>query len=104
MTAAFKLNVCLQFLRRTYYRPATQGWDVEKLKSLAADTYVAATETVTITGTSSELGSFTGQITFEKIILLGALEQLLIEVDPDNTPAPPPSGYTPDFSCRPIST
>ncbi len=104
MTAAFKLNVCLQFLRRTYFRPATQDWDVASLKSLATDAYQAATQEVTITGTSSELGSFNGQITFEKMILLGALEQLLLEVDPDNTPAPPPAGYLPDFSSRRVMT
>ena len=104
MSDDLKLSACLQYLRRTYYLPATQLWDLPKLKAIATAAYAEASEQVTIVATASDLGSTTGQVTFDKWLLIAAVEQLLLEVDPDNTPAPPSRGYIPDYSCLRTST
>lgn len=101
---ALKLSACLQYLRRFYYQPSTEDWNVTALKALATTAFASATKEIAITGTQSELGSASGIIKFDQTILLAALEILLAEVDPDNTPQPPPAGYVPDFSYRPVST
>lgn len=104
MSDDLKLSACLQYLRRTYYLPATQLWNVPALRAIATKAYEEASEQVTIISSGSELGSTTGQITFDKWLLIAAVEQLLLEVDPTNTPAPPPRGYLPDYSCLRTST
>jgi hypothetical protein len=100
---ALKYSAILQYLRRYYYL-GDDTWNVVALKTLATEAFAAATDEVSITNTSSELGSAGGIFKFDKAILLAAIETLLAEVDPDNTPLAPPSGYIPDFSQRPVTT
>jgi hypothetical protein len=97
-----KLAACLQFLRRSHYTAGV--YDVAAIRTASAAAFAEGTEQVTITSTSSELGAAGGQVTFDKWILIAAYEQLLLEVDPANTPAPPPSGWIPDFSGRYVET
>jgi len=100
---ALKHSAVLQYLRRYYY-VSGDTWNVAALKTLANEVFASATEEVAITSTASELGSAGGILKFDKAILLSAIETLLLEVDPDNTPLPPSAGYIPDFSQRPVST
>jgi len=81
-----KLAACLQFLRRSHYTAGV--YDVAAIRTASAAAFAEGTE----------------QVTFDKWILIAAYEQLLLEVDPANTPAPPPSGWIPDFSGRYVET
>lgn len=101
LSDAFKLNACLQYLRRTYYL-GNSVWNVAALRELATAAFNEASQQVTITQTNSELGGGSGVVTFEKWILIGAIETLLREVDPANTPAPPPTGSVPDHSAHAV--
>lgn len=100
---ALKHSAVLQYLRRYYYQ-GNDTWNLVALKALATEAFASATDEVAITNTASELGSAGGIFKFDKAILLSAIETLLLEVDPDNTPLPPSAGYIPDFSQRPVST
>lgn len=104
MNQALQHSAVLQYLRRKYFVSGTT-WDVASLKALADTAFSTSTEEVVITSTSSEAaGAASGAVRFDKAILLAAIEELLLEVDPDNTPAPPAAGYVPDFSYRPVQT
>ena len=104
MNQALQHSAVLQYLRRTYFVSGTT-WNVAALKALADTAFATATNEVAITGTSSETGGAASAVVkFDKALLLAAIEELLLEVDPDNTPAAPPSGFTPDFSYRPVQT
>jgi hypothetical protein len=95
----------LAYLRRKYWTALTETWNVAALQTLADTAYAAGTKTVTITGTSTEAGgSGSGEVTFDKLTLLAALEELLAEADPDNAPPVRARGFTPDFSLRNSST
>lgn len=101
MDDAAKLAACTQYLRRKYYLPATATWNVIALRALADTAFAEASESVTFIASGSEAGGSTqAQVTFDKWILISALETLLLEADPDNIPAAPPSGSIPDFSGR----
>lgn len=50
---------------------------VEELKAIADSVFTAATEEVTITGTSADGGSANGEITFPKWLYLKVLEELI---------------------------
>lgn len=105
MNEGLALTTCTQYLRRKYYIASSASWDVAALRALADTAFATGTKEVVIIGTSSEAGgAASAQVKFDKLILLAALETLLLEVDSDNTPEPPPSGYVPDFSQRPIQT
>jgi hypothetical protein len=60
---------------------------LDDLKADADTTFAAATDTVTLTSGAFEGGSQSGEITFEKILLGKALEELIGEYDPDFDPA-----------------
>lgn len=75
MTDREKIDYAKSFLRRTKSLP--------ELKQLAVDTFGAATDTITLTSGAFEGGSQSGQITFEKALLGKAIEELLMEIDPD---------------------
>lgn len=101
MDDAAKLAACTQYLRRTYYLRATATWNIPALRQLSTTAFSEASNAVTITSTGSEAGgSAQGQVTFDKWLLISAVESLLLEVDPDNTPDAPPSGSIPDHSQR----
>lgn len=91
MDDAAKLETVKQYLRRKY------ASDVPGLKTLADRIAESAVRAVTITGQTFEGGSAQGQITFEKLAYLNAVEQLILELDPDNTPTAPPAVTFADF-------
>lgn len=72
-----KIETVKSYLRRTY--PVSSDGSIATLQSLATQAYASATSSVTLTSTSSEGGSQSGQITFEKMSMLAALEELLAE-------------------------
>jgi hypothetical protein len=105
MDDAAKLATCIQYLRRTYYLRASSSWNLTALRAIATAAFAEASEQVTIIGTGSEAGgTASGQVTFDKWILIAAVNAVLEEADPDGLPAAPPSGSIPDFSCRPTET
>lgn len=102
MDDSAKLDACQQYLRRKYYKAG--AYDLVALRQLADAAFAEANNQVTITATASEAGgSGQGTITFDKWLLISALEDLFLEIDPTNTPAPPPSGTLPDHSRRYVS-
>lgn len=96
-----KLLACVQYLRRVYYVGA-DAWNLAALKALATTAFAEASKTVTIIGTNSEIGGASAQVTFDKMLLLSAIEQLLAEVDPAAPPPGAPSGAYMDFSGRAV--
>jgi hypothetical protein len=80
-TDEMKYN-CTRFLRREY-----KG-NVDGLKELARQAYAEGSETVTLTQGSFEGGTGQGQVTFNKLLLLGVLEDLLEELDASYVPPP----------------
>jgi hypothetical protein len=95
---AAKLETVKQYLRRKY------ATNVEGLKTLADRIAESAVKAVTITGQTFEGGSAQGVITFEKLAYLNAVEQLILELDPDNTPKAPPAVAFADFSSSHLET
>lgn len=93
---ADKINTIKQYMRRK--------WSVTKLQTEADALFLMATEEVTITSQGFEGGTASGQISFPKILTLQAIEELLLELDPDNTPKPAGGSVHPDFSTRTVST
>ncbi|MDQ8206209.1 hypothetical protein QEH52_01715 [Coraliomargarita sp. SDUM461003] len=91
-----RLATVKQYLRRKF--------DAAQLRAKADDIFDLATEEVTITSQGFEGGTSAGQISFPKILLLQAIEELIAEKDPDNTPSAPGGSIHPDFSQRSIST
>ena len=98
MDDAAKLETVKQYLRRKY------ATNVEGLKTLADRIAESAVKSVTITGQTFEGGSAQGQITFEKLAYLSAVEQLILELDPDNTPTAPAAVSYADFSSSQTET
>lgn len=93
-----RIEIAKQYLRRKYQN------NLAGLKALASQVAETAFDAVTITGDGFEGGTAQGQITFEPIAYLGAIEGLIIEMDPDNTPLPNPAGSVADFSVRAITS
>jgi hypothetical protein len=64
---------------------------IDNLKTVADTTYGTATDTVTLTSSAFEGGTGSGEITFEKVLLGQAIEELIQEFDPGYiTPSPIP--------------
>ena len=97
MSPADRISVAKRYLRRKYAN------DLEGLKTLAETVAGSAFSTVTITGNAFEGGSANGQITFEPLEYLGAVEDLIAELDPE-APAQASSVIHTDYSCRPVET
>lgn len=91
-----KLNTVKQYMRRK--------WNAATLRTKADELFELATEEVTITSNGFEGGNAAGQVTFPKIILLQAIEELILEKDPTGTEAAPGGSTYPDFSTRSLST
>lgn len=68
-----KVEYAKKYLRRKY------AGNNAGLATLADEVFAEATDTVTLTGTSFEGGSGSGQITFEKALLGAAVEEVLEE-------------------------
>ncbi len=68
-----KIEAAKSYLRRKY------TGDLAGLKLYADSVFTAATDAVEITGISSEGGNTTGQIVFEKSLLLIMVEELIRE-------------------------
>jgi hypothetical protein len=86
-----RIEIAKQYLRRKY------ASDVPGLKTLANRIAESAFAAVTITGQTFEGGSAQGTVTFEKMAYLSAVEQVLAELDPDNTPTAPAAVRFADF-------
>jgi hypothetical protein len=91
------------YLRRTYYRSGTDDWDVAALQTLATTTYASATKEVVINSTSSEAGgAAAGELKFNKMILLQAIEALLQNECASSLPPAEPVSSITNFGCRPV--
>jgi hypothetical protein len=90
-------------LRRIYYRADTDDWDVDALKALALTAYASATREVIINSTSSEAGgAAAGEVKFNKMILLQAIEALLQNECGESLPPAEPTGTITNFGNRPV--
>lgn len=84
---ADQFSAVYNYLRRRHYNATTETWDVAGLQKIADDAFAAGTRTVTITSSSSDAGgAASGEMSFDKLTLLNAVNALLAEADPDNTP------------------
>lgn len=93
-----RIATVMQYLRRKYEN------NVAGLKALAESIATTGLEAVTITGHAAEGASVQGQLTFEPLAYLAAVEAMILELDPDNTPAAPGGGTVIDFSTRSHTT
>jgi len=97
VSPADRIATAKRYLRRKY------ADNIEGLKTLAETVASSAFSSVTITGNAYEGGSANGQITFEPLEYLGAVEELIAELDPDS-PQPAASVIHTDYSCRMVET
>jgi hypothetical protein len=70
-----KISIAKAHLREIYAN------DLAGLKRYSAEVFAEATETVTLVNSSFEGGQGSGQITFEKILLLAAIRELIAEME-----------------------
>lgn len=96
MDSAGKIETLKQGLRIKY------GNNVEGLKKLFDEVFAGATRFVEITGTSFEGGSAQGVQVFERLEYLAAVQSVLGEKDPTNTPTPPAGGAYASLRCGPL--
>lgn len=95
----------LAYLRDKYWNADTEEWDVEDLRTMRDTAFASATRTVTITSTSTEAGGAgAGEITFDKMTLVAALNDLIAEADPSSQPPARGRGFQADFGQRYSST
>jgi hypothetical protein len=97
MTSAERIVAAKKYLRRKY------AADLDGLKTLADSIATGAFEAVTITGNQYEGGGADGQITFEPLEYLAAVEDVIADIDPA-APAPASLVMHSDFSQRPVTT
>lgn len=71
-----QIDYVKSYLRRKYVN------DVAALRTYADQVFQTATDEVVLTTTSFEGGSAGGQVKFNKMMVLGAIEELLAEIDP----------------------
>jgi hypothetical protein len=91
------------YLRRTHYRSLTEDWDYAALTALATTLFASATKEVTITGTSSEAGgAASGQMKFDKMVYLQAVEALIAAECADELPPEDPQSTITNFGHRPV--
>lgn len=95
----------LAYLRDKYWAADAEEWDVADLRTLRDTAFPVATRTVTITSTSTEAGGAgAGEVTFDKMTLVAALNDLIAEADPVSQPPARGRGFQPDFSQRNSAT
>lgn len=97
MDDATRIDTVRRYLRRTFAANPTG------LRALATQLYTSGTTSVTLTGQSFEGGSHSGQITFETLAYLTAVEDVLSEIDADSPPPTPDRTYA-RFSPAPVIT
>ena len=99
MDDAARIATATRYLRRRY------AGDANGLRKLA-DTVVTngAFEHVQITGQGFEGGQASGQLVFEPLAYLAAIEALILELDPASAPAVPSPSRLADFSAGYLST
>jgi hypothetical protein len=71
---------------------------LEDLRDLATKVFNQAVEDVTITGTSAEGGSASGEVTLPKWVYLSAIEECIAVLDPSAIIQTRQLGTRPDFS------
>lgn len=98
MDSEAKIETLKQGLR-IKYRGNLNG-----LKKLFEEVFAGATRFVEITGTSFEGSSAQGVHIFERLEYLRAVQDILGEMDPDNTPKAPPAGAFADLSYGCLQT
>ena len=104
MQAAHDYQAVYDYLRLKHYQSATQDWNVPALKALADTAFTAGTREVVINSTSSEAGgSASGVVSFNRLVLLQAVMDLLREVAPDALPPEAPTGHVVSFGERYLS-
>lgn len=104
MQSADAFATIYAYLRRTYYVAASGTWNAAALTALATQVFSSATKEVVITGTSSEVGgAASGQVKFDKMVYLQAIETLLQNECPDSLPPVDPCGTQTNFGCSPVS-
>jgi hypothetical protein len=81
VTDADAIYAAKLYLRRKYASNLTG------LKQLAEQIACEAFDTVTLTGQSFEGGSHSGQVALPRLGYLRAIEELIIELDPDTVPS-----------------
>jgi hypothetical protein len=98
-------DTILAYLRDKYWNAADGTWDVEALREMRDAAFAAATRVITITSSSSEAGgAAAGEITFDRMTLVAALNDLLAEADPAAAPPVRSRGIQVVFSNRKSST
>src|SRR5688572_19951067 len=76
-------DTILAYLRSKYWDAETGEWDLEALREMRDAAFAAATRVITITSSSSEAGgAAAGEITFDRMTLVAALNDLIAEADP----------------------
>lgn len=101
MDDAAKLATITQYFRELYCVAGV--WNLADMRAQRLAAFSAATDEVVIVGSSSELGAMSGQVKFDKMLVVAAINALMREADPTNVPAPPPSGASLDYSGRCIT-
>lgn len=96
MDSGAKINTIKQGLRMKYRT------DLTGLRRLWETVFAGSTEFVEITGTSFEGGSANGVQVLDRLEYLAAVQAILLELDPDTTPAPPAGNAYANFSCGPL--
>lgn len=82
--AASQREAVIQYLRRKYGDGSAPN--IALLKTMADTAFASATQTVEIITTAGPLGTTGAALKFDKTVLLLAIEELLREMDPTNTP------------------
>jgi hypothetical protein len=102
--AADAYSTIYAYLRRTYYVALTEAWDYDALTALATTVFSTATKEVTITGTSSEAGgAASGQMKFDKMVYLQAIEALIAAECSEELPPEDPHSTITNFGHRPAA-
>lgn len=110
MTRAFGVQAAddyaaiYEYLRLTYYQAGPGTWDAASLRALATTTFATATDQVVIVGTSTEAGgAASGQLKFNKMVLLQAIMALLRAECPTALPPEDMAGSITNFGFRPVA-
>lgn len=96
MTSGERILAAKKYLRRKYAN------DLPGLKALAESVADGAFDAVTITGNSYEGGSASGQVSFEPLEYLSAVEDIIEEMD--DSGAASPMVMLSSFAHRPVLT
>lgn len=103
LTDRQKIDYAKSYLYRTYICDPLNPRNITDLKALEQTVYSSVTGAqITLTATSFEGGSQSGQITFEASVLGFAIKELLEKYDPNYLPPYESRVVNPDWSsCSP---